>query len=57
MAMATKDLSGVGLLGGSPVEFTEISGDWLESVAEETKDVFGGPTASDLIESTNGLSR
>jgi hypothetical protein len=53
-----KDLRGVGLSVGSPgVELTEISGDWLESVGDDTNDVFGGPTVTDLIESTNGLSR
>ena len=58
MAMVTKDLHGVGLLDGSPnLELTEMSGDWLESMSEDARDAFGGPTATDLIESTNGLSR
>jgi hypothetical protein len=57
MAIVTKDLRGVGLLDGSPgADLTETSGDWLESVNDPFES-FGGPSVTDLIESTNSLSR
>ncbi|HET7481924.1 MAG TPA: hypothetical protein VFK89_03595 [Actinomycetota bacterium] len=57
MAMTTKDLRGIGLVEGSPqTDLSETSGDWLASLEEDKTEAFG-PTATDLIESSNALSR